>query len=205
MPADFASPHTKFVVGPGALDVLNGKNESVKVGPHSHFEADLLPPSRTIELVDPDTTAAQRTNLGDDKLSTRHWLPLGTTLPHTIDIFSDGSLYLVNAPGHLPGHINLLVRTHPSQSSVYLAGDACHDMRLFHGTHSIATWQDDAGKTCCIHVDKPRTEETIKRIRALADGELDGEGFGKVEIVFAHNPDWEAEAKEKGRFWPGSL
>jgi len=210
MPSDFTSPGTKFIVGPGALAVLSGKDESVNMGSHSHFEADLLPLDRTIELGDPDApvkadTSAMETSTDLDDLALRPWSPLGDgkVLPYTIDLFGDGTAYVVHAPGHLPGHINLLVRNRPNESSVYLAGDACHDIRLFLGTHKIATWTDDAGKLCCIHVDRAKATETIKRIKMLRDG--GEEGLGKVEVVFAHNFAWEEEAKEKGKFWPGSL
>ncbi len=189
--------------------VLSGKNAK-DMGSHSHFEADLLPLERTIELADldasakTDTTAMEgSTNLDD--LALRPWTALGSgeVLKDTIDLFGDGTCYLVNAPGHLPGHINLLVRNHPNKSSIYLAGDACHDIRLFLGTHKIATWTDDAGKLCCIHVDREKATETIRRIKMLSDG--GEEGLGKVEVVFAHNFAWEEDAKRKGKFWPGSL
>ena len=202
-PSDFQDLRTHFIVGPGSLDLLNG-TKNVSVGSHSHFEKDLLPLERTIELPDVDlepvaqmekasTTAAS----GGAGINIPPWQALGDVLPHTIDLFGDGSLYIVHAPGHLPGHINVLARTGQGKL-VYLAGDACHDIRLFHGTHKIATWEDDAGKMCCIHVDRVKAEETIGRIKKLADG-------GHVEVVFAHNPDWEEKAKEEGRFWPGTL
>jgi glyoxylase-like metal-dependent hydrolase (beta-lactamase superfamily II) len=179
MPSDFADPRTNFVVGPGSLDLLNGTNRTC-LGSHSHFEADLLPRDRTIEL--PHADAAPRSPNKTDRnptasgLNMPPWRALGDSLPHTIDLFGDGSLYIVHAPGHLPGHINVLARTSATKS-VYLAGDACHDMRLFN-------------------------EETIGRIRRLAHEGPDG---GEVEVVFAHSPEWEEKAKEKGRFWPGML
>lgn len=204
MPSDFTNPRTHFVVGPGSLDLLNGTTK-VSVGSHSHFEADLLPPGRTIELPDVEAEASSSTNAAANCTtsgrSIPRWRPLGDILPNTIDLFGDGSLYIVHAPGHLPGHINVLARTSAAKS-VYLAGDACHDMRLFNGTHEIATWEDDAGKTCCIHIDRGQAEETITRIRRLAQN---GSGEGQVEVVFAHSPEWEEEAKQNGRFWPGML
>jgi glyoxylase-like metal-dependent hydrolase (beta-lactamase superfamily II) len=204
MPSDFADPRTHFLVGPGSLDLLNGMNK-IYVGSHCHFEADLLPQDRTIEL--PDVNRGPRSpnktgkNSTTSSLSIPPWRALGDFIPHTIDLFGDGSLYIVHAPGHLPGHINVLARTSATKS-IYLAGDACHDIRLFNGTHEIATWQDDAGKMCCIHVDKVKAEETIERIRKLAQK---GPNGADVEVVFAHSPEWEAQAKERGRFWPGML
>jgi hypothetical protein len=56
-----------------------------------------------------------------------------------MDLFGYGSLYIVNAPGHLPGHLNLLCRT-GDRNFVYLAGDSCHDPRLLTGELEIAEW-----------------------------------------------------------------
>ncbi|KAJ7180772.1 beta-lactamase-like protein [Mycena filopes] len=42
-----------------------------------------------------------------------------------IDYFGDGSFYLLNTPGHLPGHMSALARTTPT-SFVYLGGDTHH-------------------------------------------------------------------------------
>ncbi|KIW17975.1 hypothetical protein PV08_05170 [Exophiala spinifera] len=41
------------------------------------------------------------------------------------DYFHDGSMYILNIPGHAVGHIGVLVRT-TSDSFVLLAGDTCH-------------------------------------------------------------------------------
>ena len=203
MPSDFQGSHTRFIVGPGSLDLLNGTNH-VSVGSHSHFEKDLLPLERTIELpgVSLDLKAQMEnmsttTSSGNTGVNLPPWQPLHKLFTHAINIFGDGSLYIIHAPGHLPGHINVLARTGQGKS-VYLAGDACHDIRLFHGTHKIATWEDNTGNECCIHVDRAAAEETIARIRNVARG-------GDVEVVFAHNPEWEEKAKEEGRFWPGAL
>lgn len=41
------------------------------------------------------------------------------------DFFNDGSLYLLNVPGHAIGHISALVRT-TADTFVFLGGDVCH-------------------------------------------------------------------------------
>lgn len=41
------------------------------------------------------------------------------------DYFCDGSLYILNVPGHAVGHISALVRTTPD-TFVFLGGDVCH-------------------------------------------------------------------------------
>ncbi|KAJ7431360.1 hypothetical protein B0H11DRAFT_2131044 [Mycena galericulata] len=45
----------------------------------------------------------------------------------TIDYFGDGSFYLVNTPGHLPGHLTAFARVTANPSSfIILAGDTFH-------------------------------------------------------------------------------
>ncbi|KAJ0165320.1 hypothetical protein CTA2_11632 [Colletotrichum tanaceti] len=55
------------------------------------------------------------------------------------DFFGDGSLYLLEAPGHQPEHICALARTTPSSSAggatfVFLGGDICHFAGVFRPT-----------------------------------------------------------------------
>ncbi|KAF2027318.1 Metallo-hydrolase/oxidoreductase [Setomelanomma holmii] len=190
-PRDF--PTSTFVVGHGALALLNGTSPSLRGG-HSFFEQDLLPENRTVELTSPDET-----HLNEQKPASAQgilrldgpWKANGT-LPQTLDIFGDGSLLIVNAPGHLPGHINLLART-SQDHHIYMAGDACHDRRLLTGEKSIGEWNDTHGHVCCIHADRKQAEKTIERIRNL---ERKG-----VEIIFAHDVEWESEAANKARFF----
>ena len=118
MPSDFSDPKTQFIVGPGALDLLSGKT-SLNIGSHSFFEKDLLPQDRTIELPEPGRSS--KPHQSGSLLNTSSWQPL-SSFPHAIDLFGDDSIYIVNAPGHLPGHINLLARLSPDRA-VYLAGE----------------------------------------------------------------------------------
>lgn len=109
-----------------------------------------------------------------------------------MDIFQDGSVLLVDAPGHLPGHTNLLARTRPEEY-VYLAGDTCHDRRLMTGEKEIGEWVNGQGHTCCIHADKLEAAKTIDRVRQLA---LEG-----VEVIFAHDAEWEGAPRNERRFF----
>lgn len=109
-----------------------------------------------------------------------------------LDIFNDGTVKIVNAPGHLPGHINLLVKT-SSGAQIYLAGDACHDRRIMRKELEIGEWLDTTGQICCIHADRKKAEETIEKIRQL-------ENSG-VEVIFAHDIEWEENVENKARFW----
>ncbi|KAF1848894.1 Metallo-hydrolase/oxidoreductase [Cucurbitaria berberidis CBS 394.84] len=192
-PRDFTT--STFIVGHGACALLSGTSSALRGG-HSFFESDLLPEGRTIELSDPTHSMKKRdlATIPDAANFNSPWKAHGT-LPETLDIFDDGSLLIVNAPGHLPGHINLLART-TGDHQVYMAGDACHDRRLLTGAKAIGEWNDAQGHICCIHADRKQAEETIERIR-----QLEKEG---VEIIFAHDVEWETNPANKARFFGAS-
>lgn len=173
--------------------MLAGK-ASLKGG-HSAFEADLLPEGRTISLPDPSHCAKESSKTGKAGHVSfdQPWTPW-KKLPRVLDVFQDRSLYIVDAPGHLPGHVNLLARVGPLETDfVYLAGDACHDRRIMRREREIGHWHDAQGQVCCIHADEEVAKETIARIRELED---DG-----VEIIFAHDVEWETKPENRRRFF----
>jgi glyoxylase-like metal-dependent hydrolase (beta-lactamase superfamily II) len=207
MPSDY--PRSTYVIGPGALKLIDGSTRP-GIGSHNFFETGMLDFARTVELPPVEGSASAR--LANNKPAAsarelsnhfnRHWSPIAS-FDHAMDIFGDGSVYIVSAPGHLDGHINLLCRLE-SGNHVYLAGDACHDERLLTGEKEVATWTDAIypGVTCCIHKDKAMAENTIRNMREAVQnpGELQS-----VEIIFAHDPVWAKNAEAQGRFFPGSL
>lgn len=202
-PSDY--PESTYVIGPGAMSLINGERPAGK-GSHSHFELGLLPTDRTVEL--PDPVSAQSFEHLDPQSYQRAarfkkpWTSKGL-FDQTMDIFGDGSVHVVSAPGHLDGHINLLCRL-KSGKYVYLAGDACHDRRLLTGEKDIATWSDPAspGEVCCIHGDREAAKKTLDTIRETMTGKTE---LGEVEVVFAHDAAWEKDARNRGRFFPGLL
>jgi glyoxylase-like metal-dependent hydrolase (beta-lactamase superfamily II) len=200
LPRDFTNSKTKFVVGNGALDLLSGKTK-LKTGKHMVFESDLLPLDRTIELPSPN---GQHDGHQASNLTNHEWVSIGI-FPNAVDFFNDGTVYIVDAPGHLPGHINLLCRisTKPTKF-VSLAGDSCHDVRLLSGERDIATWTDEEGNHCCMHIDISKSKETLSQLyTASKEGiEVDGQKV-EVEVVFAHDYAWEKANAES--FWPGKL
>ncbi|KAJ6590550.1 beta-lactamase-like protein [Mycena vulgaris] len=52
------------------------------------------------------------------------------------DFFGDGSLYVLNAPGHLAGHVCALARVTPT-SFVLLGGDTCHHAGVLRPTEAL--------------------------------------------------------------------
>ncbi|KAJ5398589.1 hypothetical protein N7465_009078 [Penicillium sp. CMV-2018d] len=208
-PSDY--PESTYVVGPGAADLINGTREPGN-GSHSHFEKGILDLSRTIELPSPEApstppslayhgTIYNESRKGSNLFS-NVWRRKGL-FQDSMDVFGDESLYIISAPGHLDGHINLLCRKSKNEY-VHLAGDACHDLRLLSGEKNIATWTDPAypERVCCIHANKEEAERTIATIRETMEhpGEL-----GNVEVVLAHDAAWDREARKLGKFFPGRL
>lgn len=205
-PSDY--PKSTYVIGPDSLHLMDPKTPAQTL-----LEKNTLDLDRTIELPIPGSeTARPRGSINTIQLQERakQWLPLfdkpwqrKEVFPHTLDIFGDGSVRVVSAPGHIDGHINLLCRLE-SGKHVYLAGDAYHDVRLYTGEKEIATWEDEAnpGVLCCMHKNKEEAARTIQMIReaTLKPGELND-----VEVVIAHDPEWAEKARIQGRFFPGSL
>ena len=88
--------------------------------------------------------------------------------PH--DVFGDGTVQVIPAPGHTPGHTILLVKL-PKAGPVLLTGD------LWHVAESRA-----ARRVPRFNVDRPRTLASYERAEALAAAE-------KARVVREHVPE----------------
>lgn len=192
-PADY--PHARFWVGHGALDVL-AHGLGAHLG-HQHFERDLFAGVASVQEFPPPSSSDegggwQHIGGGGDDGNGNGWA--------LYDVLGDGAVYVVDAPGHLPGHVNLLARV-GARRWVYLGGDACHDRRLLTGAEAIAQWTDAVGRMCCIHTDKALAEATLARIRDL-QAAADETGVS-VQVILAHDKDW-AEAHPDA-FLPGTI
>jgi hypothetical protein len=183
-----------FIVGPGSLEVLR-KGIPTK-GSHQAFDPNLLPTDRTIELPTPESRR-QKTKFMSGMEVEWIWEPIGP-FPRGIDMFGDKSLYIIDSPGHLPGHINLLCRKAPDKW-LYLGGDSAHDIRLLTGEKEIGTWESEHGDTMCIHTDRTVAEETIKRIQILTSLK----GSEEIEVILAHDDVW--FEKNQHRVYPNML
>lgn len=117
---------------------------------------------------------------------------------HAKDYFGDGSLYIVDAPGHLAGHINILARTSRDGSWLYLAGDSAHDVRLISGEKEVAIIVEPSGETDCAHDHVEEAVEHIRRVGALAK-------LPKVQVLIAHDKGWYERNKGGSAFLPGKI
>jgi glyoxylase-like metal-dependent hydrolase (beta-lactamase superfamily II) len=173
-------PASHFIVG-GGSEALLAKGDDPKDSEsafNARFPANLLPENRTT-FISPDD-----------------WLPLGP-FPRAHDFFGDGSVYLIDAPGHLVGHINLLARTSAEGSWLYLAGDSAHDVRLITGEKEIGFFPHPVtGGRMCMHANVELAKEHISRIRRLRENP-------KVLVVLAHDLRWYEENKDT--IFPGAI
>jgi glyoxylase-like metal-dependent hydrolase (beta-lactamase superfamily II) len=198
--------NAQFVVGSGTLDVL--ENGDGPYYPADLFNSDELPLEQTHELPPvAGRNSAYRPRFGRE---TKHvWKEIQGLGP-AVDFFGDGAVWVVDAPGHLTGHVNLLVRTGP-RKWVYLGGDCCHDPRILHGESEIALYNDGKGALRSVHMDTEMARETIGRVSRLAKSAKEGkvvengneESSVEVEVVVAHDAEW--RETNRGRFWPGCL
>lgn len=119
--------------------------------------------------------------------------------PFAYDYYGDGSLYVVDAPGHMPGHINLLARTSSTGSWMYLAGDTCHDISVILGEREFQVTHDSEGNVICAHADVGMAKRHIERVRALYSNPY-------VEIILAHDWRWYDSVKGiRNVFFPGVI
>ena len=208
-PSDFS--RATFAVGSGTLDLL--RNGAGHLYPADLFDEDELPRTRTVEfpVVPGATEYADGSDIpthtatpenSEAKLppsaSQWSWGRLGG-FPNALDLFGDGSVYVIDSPGHLYGHVNLLTRISEAKY-VYLGGDCCHDTRILSGKSDIAMYGDGKGGLRSVHVDTNAAKKTLDRIRAFV---REKNGEVEVEVVLAHDGVW--REGNGHRFWPGSL
>jgi glyoxylase-like metal-dependent hydrolase (beta-lactamase superfamily II) len=118
-------------------------------------------------------------------LSFHDWTSFGP-FERGFDFFGDGSFYIIDATGHLPGHINIIFRTDASGKWAYLAADSAHDYRLITGEKQFGHFPDGKGNICCVHQDEAAAKDNIRRIQSLPEN---------VTVLIAHDPQWREREK----------
>ena len=170
-------PNATFYIGGAAAPLI----ATLFTNTEETFCAADVPPSRTRYLPPSEDTAA--------------WIPIGP-FPRAVDLLGDGSVYLVDSPGHIPGHTTLLARTSADGAWIFLAGDSAHDWRILTGEAGIGHHPHFG----CMHHDEAASRTNIERIRKLMD-------MPRVRVLLAHDTPWVAKEKESGMksFWPGQI
>ncbi|KAI0028870.1 Metallo-hydrolase/oxidoreductase [Vararia minispora EC-137] len=171
-------PAATYIVGKGTHDLAAS---GYPTNPDSPYGQDTLPTGRT-RVLDPSDASLSWTQIGP--------------FEHALDLLGDGSAYIIDSPGHLPGHINLLVRTSTDGAWAHFAADSVHDWSLFHGT-SVFAAHPDVG---CVHLDKESAVRQVAKLRELAK-------VPRVRILLAHDvPLWKkARENDWDGFWPKKI
>lgn len=172
-----AFPNATFLIGNGGLRLLE---DGFPYNPSSPYSMTSLPLDRLIFLTP------------DDALS---WKTLGP-FPRANDIFKDGSMYIIDAPGHLPGHINLLARTSPKDTWVYLAGDSTHNPRTLLSDRQ-GKGSDSGGSSLRVHADPSAAEEHLSRVKKLL---TNADTRTLIDVVHTHDREW--AVRNRASFFP---
>jgi glyoxylase-like metal-dependent hydrolase (beta-lactamase superfamily II) len=187
LPSDY--PNSKFIVGSGTLYILEN---GAPCYPLDRIEKGALPADQTTEL--PAVPGSDRKHMAAASQTNHQWQSI-STLPSAVDFFGDGSLWIIDAPGHIHGHINALLRVGPGKW-VYLGGDCCHDRRIITGEKQIVEYGIGEGKVKSAHAELAKAKKTIENIQRFIEVNV-----GVVEWVVAH--DWEWASQNQNRFFPG--
>jgi glyoxylase-like metal-dependent hydrolase (beta-lactamase superfamily II) len=128
---------------------------------------------------------------------TDKWVPIGP-FERAYDFFSDGSFYLLDAPGHMPGHLGGLAHTSKDEW-VFMGGDCCHHRALLVGARPVSVTVGPGG-AAGFHTDPQTAILTIEKANILRRG-------GDVLIALAHDAILEGVMPlypEKLNGWKGS-
>ncbi|KAH8585289.1 metallo-beta-lactamase superfamily protein [Bisporella sp. PMI_857] len=115
---------------------------------------------------------------------TTAWQPLGP-FPSAHDFFGDGSLYILNATGHMPGNLAALIRVktkHGEERWVLLGGDCAHcNLFTYWPEAPFGRMPEKLFPSGCLHEDPVKARETIQRIAECK--RIEGRG---LMVWFAH-------------------
>lgn len=128
-----------------------------------------------------------------DDLAARLWIlpefdgpPIGP-FPRSLDLFGDGTLRLVDLPGHAAGQIGVFLQT-PDSKNVFLAADGCWNRRM------IAPGASGGGIHRLLAMDRQAQDETYDRLRAMH------RDWPALHIIPSHCPDawreWNSESAD---------
>lgn len=153
-------PNAQIIAGPGSKEA-NG--EGWPINPKSPFSSAPVQHPKYTELT----------------FEKEAWKPLGP-FERAYDFFHDGSFFLVDTPGHMPGHLGALALTGLNEW-VFMGGDCCHHRSLLVGARPMSVTCGPAGQKS-FHKDPDVAADTIRKIRQLEQTE-----GGQVFVALAHD------------------
>ncbi|KAF3386208.1 3-hydroxyisobutyrate dehydrogenase [Penicillium rolfsii] len=114
------------------------------------------------------------------------WIPFGS-FKRAMDFFGDGSFWVIEAPGHMPGNLCACARLENGEW-VMLGSDCCHSRVIFDGLKDFGTFELPDGGVFCLHEDTTAARDTLARMRIM-------EELG-VHIALAHDASWMEEEND---------
>lgn len=116
------------------------------------------------------------------------WVKFGP-FDKATDFFGDGSLWVIQAPGHLAG--NLAAAAHLGDGKwVLLGGDCCHSRALFDRTVEFGLFDKPDGSRVTVHEDLPAAKDTLAKLRIL-------ESQHGMHLALGHDDSWMREGKDE--------
>ncbi|OJJ66093.1 hypothetical protein ASPBRDRAFT_138723 [Aspergillus brasiliensis CBS 101740] len=156
-------PHAEILVGPGGKDAASPGYPFDK---GSSFDSAVLQHPRFSEIQ-------------YEVLTAKDSLPEGCPFDKGFDVFGDGSLIVVDAPGHMPGHQMAIARTH-DQEWVVMGGDCCHHRDLLEDPRKDISLTPGPGLPTGFHSEPQVARRTIGKTRELHE-------MPEVLVVLAHD------------------
>lgn len=164
---------------PQQLEKVGVKPEQVKFVGVSHYHGDHIGgaqffPGSTLLVGkgDWEGLSAAKPPEGVNPAPVKHWVSGGGKVEVVTtdkDVFGDGTVRMINTPGHTPGHKSLLVML-PKMGPVILVGDAAH-FRENYETNGVPFFNHDRAQTIA----------SLDRIKKIL-GNLKG------TVVLQHDP-----------------
>jgi len=147
-----SAPKTSLVE---QLAVLHLKPEQITFVGISHYHGDHIGqvasfPQATVLIGKGDWEALNQPtpNPGVNPANFAHWIGGGgkvEPLPGDKDVFGDGSVIMLNMPGHTPGHHSLLVKL-KDKGNVLITGDLAH-FRENYDSNGVPTFNTSRAET----------------------------------------------------------
>ncbi|ETN40983.1 uncharacterized protein HMPREF1541_05263 [Cyphellophora europaea CBS 101466] len=115
------------------------------------------------------------------------WVQFGP-FERAMDFFGNGSFWVIQAPGHMPGNLIAAARLRIG-TWVVMAGDCCHARQIYDGLHDFAVFKLPGGQTGCLQEDVSTARSTLGKIKAFTDNYL-------ATVCFAHDATWMQKGSE---------
>jgi N-acyl homoserine lactone hydrolase len=182
-----ANPNAPKVSLVDQLAQLKLKPEQIKYVGVSHYHGDhigqvgLFPKSTLlIGKGDWDALTAAKPAPGVDPANFANWISGGGKVePATLDkdVFGDGTVVMLDTPGHTPGHHALLVRL-KEKGNVLLSGDLAHFHENYDGD-GVPTFNTDRAATLA---SLDRFKKVAKNLNATVIIQHDPRDLGKLPV-----------------------